>query len=117
MIVVDFQVNVLTRPQFLLLAADQNVWIPFLPIAMGAIFLSYFVFSGCVRCVSHKLQAYWLNYQGNFQVKPLQIIKNLCGGEENVFLKVLKKCEHGKNLGCDKKCWGNTRTDVVMQVF
>lgn len=39
----------------------MRVWL--LPISVGALFLSYFLFSCSVRSVSYKLQSYWLDYQ------------------------------------------------------
>lgn len=64
-VVVNLQVDVLTRPQLLLLTVvDQNVRITFCPIyPMGSIFLSYLILARGLWCVSYKLQSYWLNYQ------------------------------------------------------
>lgn len=44
MIVVDLHVDVLARPQlFLLTVVDEDVRVAFVPIPMGAVFVSYLV--------------------------------------------------------------------------
>lgn len=63
MIIIHLHVDVFTAPQLLLLTIiDEYVRVAFVPIPMGALFLSYLVLSSCMRAMPYKLQSYRLNY-------------------------------------------------------